>query len=93
MGWWRIDDIEKGGIGHKLPSGRPNGAMFLNAIPGRDNIDDLYGGDGPADAMDKAIKKIDAQFQQAWGRHAQPDEMRACFNFCFNAWIRRARNR
>jgi hypothetical protein len=87
MGWWKVTDIESGGISCERPSGAPPDGL-LNAVPGRDKPYDTYGGDGPADAMDKTIDDIDAQFLAAWNRHASPNEMRACFNFCLGGFIR-----
>lgn len=57
---------------------------FANAVPGRDTPDDLYNGDGPADMMGVALRQIDKLYQEAWGRDAKPDELRACFNFVLN---------
>ena len=88
MGWWRADK-QTGARSGEYPSKRPEGSELLNAVPARDNPGDFYNGDGPADAMDRVIKDIDAQYQRAWGRHTQPDEMRACLNFCFNGWRKR----
>jgi len=90
MGWWKIDSVESGGISHELPSGHPrDGKTVRNAIPGRDTPEDLYNGDGPADILGAALKRIDTVYQETWGRHAKPDEMRAAFNFVFNAWLQR----
>ncbi len=77
MGWWKVTDVETGGISCKLPSCHPGGDIAL------------HGGDQPADIMGNAISAIDKAYQEKWGRHAQPDELRACFNFVFNGWRRR----
>ncbi len=87
MGWWKIDD-ESGGIGNCLPSGHPGKGALCNAVPGRDDPEDQYNGDGPADVMGKAIREVDKLYEDTWGRHARPDEMQACFNFVRNGWIR-----
>ena len=93
MGWWRVTDFETGGISCDLPSGHPNdGKTVINAVPGRDPSDDCYGGDMPADVMDQAIKTINGIFANTWHRDARPEEVRACFNFCFNGWKRRREN-
>ncbi len=89
MGWWRIED-ESGQIAYALPSGHPgDDSVPRNAIPGRDDVEEQYNGDRPADAMGRVFKEINALYKEAWGRIASPDEMRACFNFVFNGWVRR----
>ena len=74
MGWWKIDSDEHGQI--------------VNAVPGRDSVDAMYNGDGPADLMGSVLRKIDAQYVAAWGRSAQADELREVFNFCLNGMLR-----
>ena len=92
MGWWRIDDVETGGIACKFGSNNPSKHAVCNAIPGRDSPEDQYNGDGPADIIGYAIGRIDEVYREVWGRSAHPDEVRACFNFVFNGWIRRKEN-
>ena len=88
MGWWKSSGPETGGIACSLPSGHPGEKtdVPVNAISGRDTPDDDYMGDGPADIMDRAISSIVAEYQAQWKRPPHPDELRACFSFCFNAW-------
>ena len=88
MGWWKIRDVETGQIAYGLPSGHPADAP-VNAVPGRDDPQDQYNGDGPADSLANAIKQVENEYQQAWGRLPFPAELRACFNFVFNGWLRR----
>lgn len=45
MGWWKCN--EHGGIDFHWR----DGGGLINAIPGRDTIENLYNGDSPADAM------------------------------------------
>jgi len=52
----------------------------------RDDAYGCYNGDGPADIMAKAISEIDGLYRQAWECPCSPDEMRLCFEFCYNAW-------
>ena len=91
MGWWKVTDVATGQISCDLPSGHPGKDTDspVNAVPGRDSPDDYYNGDGPADALGAAMKSIDKQFLEQWGRLPFPPEMRACLNFCFNGWLRR----
>jgi len=92
VGWWRMRDVETGQIdfAHRGPAGGP----LANVVPG---VDDgsvhgeggscaLYGGDGPADAMDKTLRWIDGLYRAAWGRPVQADELRGMFNFCLNGF-------
>jgi len=80
-GWWKIDTVEKGQIDFKNP---PEGRKLLNALPGIDPTDHKYNGDGPADIMDDAVKKIFKQYRDSWKRAPKRDEMKAVFNFCTN---------
>lgn len=82
MGWWKIDSVETGQIdcSHKCPTN----PQLTNAVPGQETEDAMYNGDGPADVMGDALRDIDKQYKDAWGRSAKPDELRAVFNFCFN---------
>jgi len=90
MGWWRIDNVDKSQIAGTLPSGLSGGAgAVLNAVPGRAEPSDLYNGDGPADVMGDALAQINDLYEKAWGRRAQPDELKACFDFVCNGWMRR----
>ena len=86
MGWWKIDSVERGQIdySHKCPTN----PQMVNAVPGRESVDAMYNGDGPADLMGSVLRKIDAQYVAAWGRSAKADELRAVFNFCLNGMLR-----
>jgi len=89
MGWWKIGG-SNGRISECFPTGHPgDDSVPINAVPGRDAPDDNYNGDGPADVMGSAIKAVDDLYREEWGRPARHEEMRACFNFCFNVWRRR----
>ena len=81
MGWWKMD-AETGGIACSPPSGKPAGVELLNAIPGRDTVDDHYGGDAPADIMGNALRDIAACWQKHWGRPPCLDEIDGVFAFC-----------
>jgi len=88
MGWWKIDSVKTGQIdlSHRAPG--QNGTDLANAIPGKETDEDaLYNGDGPADLMGPVLRKINAQYVEAWGRPAKPCELRAAFNFCLNGMI------
>ena len=78
MGWWKIRNVESGQIDHDFV-----GAVgTANAIPGKDTRNALYGGDGPADIMDVALKEIVQRYREAWGRPPHMAELQAVFNFC-----------
>ena len=79
MGWWRINCVEKGGLGPK-PSGSER--ELLNALPGKDSAEDFYNGDEPADVMDNAIREIHGIYQREWTRPPEPEVREAVFNFC-----------
>jgi len=83
MGWWKIDSVERGQVdpSHECPTN----LSLVNAVPGQETEDStlvMYTGDGPADLMGEALRKVNEQFIVAWGRPAKPDELRATFNFC-----------
>ena len=86
MGWWRIKSVKSGGVDgtHKCWTN----PKLVNAVPGSETEDDLYNGDRPADLMGPVLRKIDAEYQEAWKRPAKPDELRAVFNFCLNGMLR-----
>lgn len=84
MGWWKIKDVETGQIDFEAETA----ARTANAIPGKENVDCLFNGDGPADVMSRALHKIRGQYEQAWGRSAKKEELTACFNFCCNGMFR-----
>ena len=79
MGWWKINNPEEGRIDWDWK--RPQNT-FINAVPGKDDTELLYNGDGPADIMSPALKAIIHQYVDAWGRPPKLDELRAVFNFC-----------
>ncbi|GAF77780.1 unnamed protein product [marine sediment metagenome] len=85
-GWWKIKDIESGQTDWNQPDKQEG---IINSIPGEDTPKELYNGDGPADIMDEAINKITKEYQKAWNRDPEPEEIKAVFNFCFNGWKRR----
>lgn len=78
MGWWRIDNSESGHIDFQAE----NVSGTANALPGEDDNEQLYCGDGPADVMEKACEEIDRLYIEAWGRPVKPAELKGCFNFC-----------
>ncbi len=82
MGWWRIRNVESGGIDwdHKCPTND----QLANAIPGEEKEDELYNGDHPADLMGAALEEINEAYKEAWGRSAKKEELTAVFNFCCN---------
>ena len=61
MGWWRIN----GPSGHINWSAGwdKNNAFLFNCIPGRDDQDQLYNGDEPADVLDAVINRLETQMQ------------------------------
>jgi len=67
-GWWTIQPGEPGA--HVEPPGRYDGT-------------ELYNGDGPADMMGDVLADIDQSYRYVWGRPAQPEELRAVFEFVF----------
>lgn len=54
MGWWKINNVDSGAIDHTVP--RKYGEL-LNARAD-DSPENYYNGDGPADAIDIALKDI-----------------------------------
>ena len=80
MGWWRIRDVESGGIDwdHKCPTN----SQLANAIPGEEDEDALYNGDQSADLMDSVLDEINEEYKKAWGRTVKQEEVTAVFNFC-----------
>lgn len=90
MGWWKSDGPETGMVSKQLPSDHPgkDAPVVCNAVPGRDSPDDCYNGDGPAEIMGSALATVNKEYENAWGRPAMADELRACFNFCLNGRIR-----
>jgi 2'-5' RNA ligase len=76
-GWWAITP---GNPGINVPPVDKGGLM--NAIPGVDPSDARYNGDGPADHMDGALKRIDLEYLMEWGRPVTKEELRAVFDFC-----------
>lgn len=79
MGWWKINC--SGGISSDKPTGAGEESL-LNAIPGRDTVEDHYGGDVPADIMGVAIAKIIAEYQDTWGRPPYIEELDGVWSFC-----------
>ena len=90
MGWWKVKDIKTGQIDfdHKCPTN----PQLTNAIPGQEECDSVYNGDGPADLMGQVLRKISALYETAWERQAKKDELIAVFNFCCNGMFRQKDN-
>lgn len=84
MSWWKIKDVETGMVDFKAETA----AATTNAIPGKEDVNCLFNGDGPADIMGAALRKISAQYEEAWDRPVKAKELRACFNFCFNGMFK-----
>lgn len=82
MGWWKVKDIQSGGIdwAHTCPTN----AELVNAVPSVDDAQALYNGDGPADLMGDALRAISHLYEEEWGRPATKEELIAVFNFCCN---------
>ncbi|MCK5016626.1 MAG: hypothetical protein KAS32_06070, partial [Candidatus Peribacteraceae bacterium] len=80
-GWWKIKDVESGQIDWDQPE--KEGGL-INALPGSDDLEVLYNGDGPADVMDAAVDKITTLYQDAWSRGPTIRELRAVANFVIN---------
>jgi hypothetical protein len=51
MGWWKMDPLTGGINIDEKPTGHPGDHALINAIPGRDSVEDYYGGDDPADTF------------------------------------------
>lgn len=81
MGWWKMNP-KTGGIACSPPSDMPDDSKVINAIPGRDKMEDHYGGDQPADIMGEALRKIAACWQETWGRPPCIKELDGVFAFC-----------
>lgn len=86
MGWWRIKDIESGQVDfdHECPTNE----KLANAVPGKDDADGLYNGDGPADTMSDTLRGISKVYEDKWDRPAKKEELTAVFNFCCNGMFR-----
>lgn len=82
MGWWKIRDVESGMIDWTLRY--PDENTLANAIPGKDSKDGRYNGDGPADLMSEALRKINGLYEETWQRSAYREELLAVFNFVAN---------
>ena len=90
MGWWKIKDVKTGQVDfdHKCPTN----SQFANAVPGHEECDSVYNGDGPADLMGPILRKISVLYEEAWGRPADKIELEAVFNFCCNGMFRKMDN-
>jgi hypothetical protein len=69
MGWWKINDVERG----------QSAKMHRS-----ETETDLYNGDGPADEMGECLDSIAREYMAAFGRWPKLDELQACFNFVTN---------
>jgi len=58
MGWWKMVSPDSGGIDWKWEDSRE----LVNAVPGADDGQLLYNGDGPADAMGSLVEHLVLQF-------------------------------
>jgi len=74
MGWWLIN--ENGGIKNFA-----DGRELQNAIPGEDDVENQYGGDGPADIMGPAVDRIIAEYKEAWKRPPSFEELVGILKF------------
>ncbi len=81
MGWWKMDP-KTGGISCNPPSGKPEDTALLNAVPGRDTVEDHYGGDEPADIIGNALHQIAECWQKKWGRLPYSEELDGVLTFC-----------
>ena len=81
MGWWRVKDPNSGGIDWSHQAQGAGG--LVNALPGQESEEDaLYNGDGPADIMGAALREVNKEYKEVWGREAKIEELQAVFNFC-----------
>jgi hypothetical protein len=81
MGWWKIRNVETGQIDFK-------GVEVKADAPVEEQLQgQLYNGDGPADVMGDAIRKIAAMYRESFGRGPKADELHACLNFCTNPYL------
>jgi hypothetical protein len=83
-GWWAIDSPETG----QIDWNQPEKQGFINAIPGSKDKLKLVNGDGPADVMDAALRKIKELYIMSWKREPAYDDYKAVFNFCTGAMRR-----
>lgn len=60
MGWWKIRSVDSGGIDWDWKKGN----RLVNAIPGSDSPDFYYNGDGPADILGLAVRRIEVEFAE-----------------------------
>jgi len=81
MGWWKIDNVQNGGIDWNFNSG----SNTINAVPGKHSPDHWYNGDGPADEMESCIERITKLYKKAWKRKPTKEELQAVFNFVVNS--------
>lgn len=88
MGWWKINNVAEGRIDFDAAKKRIVGTpACANALPGTDDPNMLYNGDGPADVMEPALDKIAYLYKEAWGRYPSRGELLGVFNFCANTRI------
>ena len=78
MGWWKLN-CDTGGISEERPTGATG--PLLNAFPGRDSVEDHYGGDEPADIMAHALAEIGRTYHKKWGRWPYLEELEGVFTF------------
>ena len=79
MGWWKINC--RGGVSESTPSGKPGDCSLLNAVPGRDTPEDHYGGDEPADAIQRAVDEVMAIWRRDWNREPYIEELDGVWRF------------
>lgn len=78
MGWWRIRDVESGGINWSFHKGGLTNATKDNTTT------ELVNGDTPADIMGDAVDKIVDEYKSYWGRSPTKSEFKAVLNFVLN---------
>jgi hypothetical protein len=75
MGWWKIKDVETGGI--DLSWNRPE-TQYKSAIPGRDPLENYYNGDEPAALIEKWLGKT-VRALEKW-------QLEPTFELVFDIW-------
>ena len=77
-GWWNMVSPDEPGVNFDFNKGEDK---LANAIPGEDDENLLYNGDGPADILFAAIHDVIDEYINEWKRPPKFEEIMGAFNF------------
>jgi len=77
-GWWNMKSPDEPGVNFDFHKDKD---QFANAIPGEDDENLLYNGDGPADILSAAIHDVIDEYINEWNRPPKFEEIMGAFNF------------